>query len=694
MNLRTLRAAALALFASTVAASCGSDSDTPVVVPTLNAIAVSLPLTSITLGQTTTASAVGHDQSGGTISTGAVTWTSSSNAVAKVDTSGVVTAIAAGTTQITATAGTFSGSATLTVTAPPGIVINEVESSGGTPGDWAELYNPTASAVDLSNWIIRDDDNTHTYNIPAGTVIAAGGFFVAEEAGFGFGLGAPDSVRLYNPYNFKVDGYGWTAHAATTYGRCPDGTGAFVTTTSSTKGAKNDCSVAVRINEVESNGGTPGDWVELYNAGGTTVDLSGYVFKDNDDTHNYTIPAGTTLAAGAYLTLEEAQFVFGIGAPDAARLFTPAGKIQDSLSWTTHATTTYGRCPNGSGAFVTTTSSTKGAANDCSGSGGGVAATAWPGDSTFTIVDGTSVFGGNLSGLQYEAATGGNPDILWGARNGVGTLFRLIFNGTIWTPDPANNWGAGKALHYPDGTGDPDAEGVTFANGSAGGMYVSTERNNGNNGVSRNAVLRFDPSAAGTSLTATNEWNLTADLPVTGANLGIEGITFVPDSVLTNRAFFDEAANKTYAPADYANHNGGLFFVGVEANGVVYAYALDHVANTAKRIATIQTGYTAGVMELNYDRELNYLWAVCDDGCGGLHSTLEIDQAAGSPTKGKFVVTHVFNRPATMPNLNNEGFTVTPQALCSGGRKPVYWSDDSETGGHAIRRGTIACTRF
>src|SRR5262249_55072370 len=64
----------------------------------------------------------------------------------------------------------------------------------------------------------------------------------------------------------------------------------------------------VRINEVESNGGTPGDWVEIYNAGPGAADLTGWKFKDNDDTHEfYNLPV-TTLAAGSYLVIEEAGF--------------------------------------------------------------------------------------------------------------------------------------------------------------------------------------------------------------------------------------------------------------------------------------------------------------------------------------------------------------------------------------------------
>ena len=56
------------------------------------------------------------------------------------------------------------------------------------------------------------------------------------------------------------------------------------------------------------------------------------------------------------------------------------------------------------------------------------------------------------------------------------------------------------------------------------------------------------------------------------------------------------------------------------------------------------------------------------------------------------MVARVFDRPAAMPNINNEGFAVTPQAECSGGSRPVFWADDSNTGGHAIRAGAMLCT--
>jgi hypothetical protein len=116
------------------------------------------------------------------------------------------------------------------------------------------------------------------------------------------------------------------------------------------------------------------------------------------------------------------------------------------------------------------------------------------------------------------------------------------------------------------------------------------------------------------------------------------------------------------------------------------AYALDHASGGFSRVATIASGFP-GVMALEFDRDLNDLWAVCDDGCQGRSAVLRID-----PATGTFAVARVFERPGEMPNLNNEGFAVAPTAECLSNRRPAYWADDSETGGHAVRRGTLPCT--
>lgn len=584
---------------------------------------------------------------------------------------------------------TAAAPATAATAADPSVVINEVESSAPNGGpDWVELKNTGTADVDLAGWSVLDNDDTHTrVPLATGSVIPAGGYFVIDEGTLGFGLGSGDSARLYDPAATLVDTYSWTAHSAVTYGRCPDGTGAFRTTTSSTQGAVNDCSVppvSVKVNEVESDGDAT-DWIELINTGSAAADLGGYILRDDKDTDAFVIPAGTSVAAGGYYTADVST-QFGLGSADQARLFAPDGStLIDSYAWTTHASTTYGRCPNGTGPFATTSAPTKNAPNACAGD---IQLATWPGSADIRTVDDANVLGGNMSGLYYEASGTSAPGVLWAVKNGPGTLYRLLWNGTIWTPDTANGWANGKALHYSDGTGDPDSEGVTITGaGPNGGIYVSTERNNSANTVSRPAILRFDPAQAGTSLTATADWNLTADLPAVGPNLGLEAVTWVPDAYLTAHGFADQKTGHAYDPATYPGHGDGLFFAGLEANGNVYAYALG--ASGYTRVATISTGMP-GVMDLQFDTERQAIWAVCDDTCHGQHELLTV--AASGAGAGMFQVAQAFARPTGMPDYNNEGFAVAPQAECVDGLKPAIWADDTADGGHALRQGTVACT--
>ncbi|WP_329138636.1 lamin tail domain-containing protein [Streptomyces sp. NBC_01476] len=438
----------------------------------------------------------------------------------------------------------------------------------------------------------------------------------------------------------------------------------------------------VRINEVESNGGSPGDWVELVNTGTAAVDVSAWIVKDNDDDHSYKIPKKTSIAPGAFLALD-VDPSFGLGSEDSARLFDADKDLVDSYSWSDHASTTYGRCPDGTGAFTTTLAPTKGAANACGTTGGGGGGGgqpshgAWPGGSAVTVADGSKVFGENLSGLSFEG-----PGVLWAVDNGPGKLYRLVPNGSTWRPDPAAGWSSGKSLHYAGGSGDPDAEGVVV---TPDGVFVSTERDNDNDGKSLPEILRYDASSTASSLNATATWNLTSDLPSVPANSGLEGISWVPDSFLTAHGFRDEHTGGVYDPAAYPGHGSGLYFAGLEDNGTVYAYALNLSGGGYTRIATVTSGFPA-VMDLEFEPATGHLWAVCDDTCQGQTTVLDIN------AQGRFAPTAVYDRPSGMPDYNNEGFAIAPQSACTAGHKPVIWSDDADDGNHALRAGTLNCT--
>lgn len=566
----------------------------------------------------------------------------------------------------------------------PVVLFNEVESSGGTPDDWAEIYNAGLNTADLSGWVFSDDDDGHIYELPAGTFVAPGEYLVLDSGTFGFGLGGADSVRLFDAAGLLVDSYSWAAHAATTYARCPNGGGEFELSNSPTKGAENDCSVSVRLNELVSTGGVPGDWVEIVNAGQQATDLSGWVFSDDNDTHLYTLPEGSVIEAGAFLVLDEDVFGFGLGNGDAIRLFDAAGVLVDSFTYPAHAATSYGRCPDGSGEFSLTQAVTKGGANQCALDP--TVAAPWPGLDAVQTVDPANTFPENLSGLHFQPASGSDPHRLWGALNGPSKLYQLVQDGAQWVP-AAGEWAEGKGLTYPSGSGQPDAEGVTKAEWDAAGIYVSTERDNNNSGVSRLSILRFDETQAGTTLIATHEWNLTGILPVVGANAGLEGIAWIPDDYLVANGFADELSGGLYDPVNYPNHGAGLFVVGVEGTGSLHILALDLVDGTASLLSTIESGL-AQVMGLEFDRDAQKLWAICDNGCANQSAVLGVSAA------GMMDVVALFAPPADLPNGNNEGFALATDALCLDGLKWSFWSDDSNTGSHALRSGTVSCGSF
>lgn len=101
----------------------------------------------------------------------------------------------------------------------PAIVINEINynaSDDFDTGDWLELYNNSSSNLDLSGWIMKDNDDTHSFSLPEGTVIGANAYLILTRdkarfltefpnlesvviGDFDFGLSSDgDAVRLYD----------------------------------------------------------------------------------------------------------------------------------------------------------------------------------------------------------------------------------------------------------------------------------------------------------------------------------------------------------------------------------------------------------------------------------------------------------------------------------------------------------------
>jgi hypothetical protein len=122
------------------------------------------------------------------------------------------------------TGGSNLGRADSTLLATGSVVINEIMHK--TPAtqdakDWIELYNPQALPQDISGWRLTDDNGSHLFRIPEGTIIPARGFWVlcGDTSAFrqihpeveqysgniSFGFGSADQVRLYTSRGARVD---------------------------------------------------------------------------------------------------------------------------------------------------------------------------------------------------------------------------------------------------------------------------------------------------------------------------------------------------------------------------------------------------------------------------------------------------------------------------------------------------------
>ena len=236
------------------------------------------------------------------------------------------------------------------------VTFNEIHYHPAAVGaaEWVEIVNQFGTRLDLSGWKITGGI---AFTFPDGTVLEPGAFLVVSGiAGNPAGAlgpftghldGAGDTVRLRTRQGWLVDEvtYGVTGDWPVS----PDGTGpalakravslasdtasswAASTQSGGTPGAANFASTpalatpaahvagSIVINEIfyharpvfaDPNNAVlfaenPAEWIELHNRTGASADLSGWQL---DDAISHTFPPGTSLAAGGFLVVNQAQF--------------------------------------------------------------------------------------------------------------------------------------------------------------------------------------------------------------------------------------------------------------------------------------------------------------------------------------------------------------------------------------------------
>ncbi len=193
----------------------------------------------------------------------------------------------------------------------------------GTYLDYIEVYNGTASAVDISGYMLSDAPDSIGYTFPQGTVLPSGGRTVVwcdkndntgKKAAFGISKDGGETVYLYNSANVVIDQKDIPrTDANVAHVRLADGS--WSTSQQPTPGYENSDtgfaawlsamgadSISIRISEVMTGSdclamdasGKVSDWVELWNTGSTAVTLDGaFLSDDPGDLTKWRIPSLT-----------------------------------------------------------------------------------------------------------------------------------------------------------------------------------------------------------------------------------------------------------------------------------------------------------------------------------------------------------------------------------------------------------------
>jgi uncharacterized protein YjdB len=152
--------------------------------PPVASVSVSLGSTSLNTGQTTQATATTRDANNNVLTGRTVTWSSTNTAVATVNGSGLVTAVAAGSAQITATSEGQSGQASLTVTAPAPVPVASVTVSLASSSlNTGQTTQATATTRDANNNVLTGRVISWSSSNSAVATVTGSGLVTAVAAG-------------------------------------------------------------------------------------------------------------------------------------------------------------------------------------------------------------------------------------------------------------------------------------------------------------------------------------------------------------------------------------------------------------------------------------------------------------------------------------------------------------------------------
>lgn len=151
---------------------------------------------------------------------------------------------------------------------PEPIITEIMYKSANNSPDWIEIYNPSRNDIDISEWQIKDSDDSHVFIFPTKSTLKAKSFVVVSQdtsafkivypklinlsGNLTFGYGKEDIVRLYNNSGALIDSVAYSSAVpwyAVCYGSGPS---------LEIRDLKADNTVASNWSPSIISGGTPG----------------------------------------------------------------------------------------------------------------------------------------------------------------------------------------------------------------------------------------------------------------------------------------------------------------------------------------------------------------------------------------------------------------------------------------------------
>ncbi len=257
--------------------------------------------------------------------------------------------------------------ARLSISAPsnPSLLINEVLP---TTDGFVEIYNPGASAINLSGWYLSDSPGSLTrYQIPAGQTIPPLGLFAISYATTGLAVGGDAAVYLTEPDGTTIAN---AIDAAIpldgrSLGRKGDGSSSWFLFSQPSENAPNASSssdLSLKINEAAFNQDGTTTWIELYNPASAAISAAGLFLASSPDFSDKISLSGS-IAANGFFSIGEAFTASG----EEITLFLISGSetIIDAVAIPFKSPRNYAAAyPDGSGEFYASTLGTKGSPNN------------------------------------------------------------------------------------------------------------------------------------------------------------------------------------------------------------------------------------------------------------------------------------------------------------------------------------------